>query len=541
MKSGMLKNISTFGGMTMLSRVLGLVRDVVVAAVFGSSAATDAFLVAFKIPNFMRRLFAEGAFAQAFVPVLSEYKVQRDQSDVRLLVAHVSGSLGSFLLLLTLLGIVGAPMLTAVFAPGWASDDPAKYALATDMLRLTFPYLLLISLTACLGAVLNSYGRFGPPAFAPVLLNICLIAGAFWAWPHVAGAAATPGWLPEWQIGGIDQPIEALAWAVLVAGVLQLLMQMPFVARLGLLTWPRWGWRDPAVKRIILLMAPILFSASVYQINMLVDTALASFLVTGSIAWLYWANRMVEFPLGIFGVALGTVILPRLSQEHAGQTTSAFNATLDWALRLVLLISVPAALGLTMLAVPIIATLFQRGSFVGQDTLAASLALGAYAVLLVGLMMVKILLPGYFSRQDTRTPMKYAVITMLANMGFSVVAVLLLFGTPVAHVGLAMATGLGQSLNAVLLYRGLRSAGVYTPRQGWRRHRRQVGLAALLMVAVLYYPASQPGWWLEASMLQRAGGLTLCVVLGAVAYGLGLWLTRFPWRSLRGPETVADA
>ncbi|HET8701913.1 MAG TPA: murein biosynthesis integral membrane protein MurJ, partial [Nitrococcus sp.] len=319
MRKGSLQSIFTFGYLTLLSRVLGLVRDVVVGIVFGPSAATDAFFIAFKIPNFMRRLFAEGAFSQAFVPVLSEYRAQRSHAQIRQLVARTISMLGVTLTLVTVLGMLGAPWVITVFAPGF-TDDPERFRLAVEMLRLTFPYLALISLTACAGAVLNTYGSFGPPAFAPVLLNLAMIAAALWLAPR------------------LEQGILALAVAVTVAGLLQLLLQLPFVAQRGLLGFARPSWSDPGVRRILRLMGPTLFGTSVQQVNLLVDTILASFLVTGSISWLYWSDRLVEFPLGVFGVALGTVILPRLSQEHAGESAESFSHTLDWALRLVLIL-----------------------------------------------------------------------------------------------------------------------------------------------------------------------------------------------------------
>src|SRR5690625_819605 len=310
-KQGLLHAIATFGSLTFLSRILGLVRDVVIGTVFGPSAQTDAFFVAFKIPNFMRRLFAEGAFSQAFVPVLSEYRTQRDRDEVRRLVSHTVGALGAVLLVVVALGILGAPIVVSVFAPGFA-DNPDTHHLTVDMLRFTFPYILFMAMVACAGGVLNTYGSFGPSAFAPVLLNVTLIAGALWAGPL------------------FDEPIKALAVAVLVAGLLQLALMLPFLARLGLLTWPRLSWRDSGVRRILRLMGPAVFGSSVAQINLLADTVLASFLITGSVSWLYFSERMVDFPLGIFGVALGTVLLPRLSQEHAAATPERFSRTLDW-------------------------------------------------------------------------------------------------------------------------------------------------------------------------------------------------------------------
>ena len=516
MKQGLLRSIFTFGSLTLVSRVLGLVRDVVVGTVFGPGAATDAFLVAFKIPNFMRRLFAEGAFSQAFVPVLSEYKTQRKPEDVRRLVGSATGALGSVLLLLSVLGVLGAPWLVQLFAPGFA-DEPAKQALAVEMLRYTFPYILFISLVACAGGVLNTYGRFGPPAFAPVLLNVVLIAAA-------VGVAPL-----------LNVPIMALAIGVFVAGVLQLLLQLPYLAREGMLTWPRWGWRDSGVRRILRLMGPAIFGSSVAQINLLVDTILASFLVTGSVSWLYFADRLVEFPLGIFGVALGTVILPRLSSEHAANAPERFSTTLDWALRWLVLIALPATVGLMMLAPPMMATLFQYGAFGEADVLAAGLALMAYALGLSGFMLVKVAAPGYFARQDTKTPVKIAALSMVCNMILSTAAVVWLHGTGIGHVGLAAATAVAAILNGSLLLMGLRQLGVYRPAAGWSGFIRRIGIATLAMAALLYYPARQLEFWLDATLWVRAGAL-MAVVLAAAALYFGL-LHVFgqSWRALKAP------
>ncbi len=516
---GLFRSVFTFGSWTLVSRILGLVRDVVLGVVFGPSAATDAFFVAFKIPNFMRRLFAEGAFSQAFVPVLSGYHSEAELGEVRELIRRASGSLALVLLAVTVAGVWGAPWLIRVFAPGFA-DDPQRLSDATWMLRITFPYLMLISLTACAGAVLNSVGSFGPPAFAPVLLNVCLIAAALWL-----ADAFSPG-------------VVALAWAVALAGVLQLLLQLPFLARRGLLVWPRPGFRHPGVRRILALMGPTLFGTSVQQINLLVDTILASFLVSGSISWLYWSDRLVEFPLGIFGVALGTVILPRLSREHGDAGDSAFSATLDWALRLVLVLIVPATVGLMALAGPMIATLFHYGAFADHDVRAASFSLLTYAVGLMPFVLVKVLLPGYFARQDTRTPVRYAVVAMVVNTGFSVLAVLALRGTGVAHAGLALGTALAALVNAALLALGLRRAGVYRPGRGWPWLRRRVGAAALIMLVALYWPATRLDTWLAAGVLDRVTWLAATIGVGAAVYFAVLFALGVRPAALREPPSA---
>lgn len=514
--TSLIQGVVTFGGWTFASRVLGLLRDIVIGAVFGPSAATDAFFVAFKVPNFMRRLFAEGAFSQAFVPVLSEYRSQRSPEAVRELVSRVSGTLALVLVGVTVVGILAAPWLVRGVAPGFA-DDPAKLAAATEMLRWTFPYLLLISLTAGAGAILNTFGSFGPPAFAPVLLNLCMIAAALWF---------TPWFEPS---------ILALAVAVLLAGLLQLLLQLPFLARRGMLVAPRPDRRHPGVRRIMKLMLPTLFGTSVHQINLLVDTILASFLVTGSISWLYFSDRLVEFPLGIFGVAIGTVILPRLSiDREAG--AAVFGATLDWALRLTALLIVPATVGLVALSVPLMSTLFQYGAFDALDARAAGLSLATYALGLLGFVLVKVLIPGYFSRQDTVTPVRCALWAMGFNILASTSLILLLHDTAIGHAALALATAGGATVNATLLYRGLRRSGHFQPQPGWGRLRRQVGLATVAMLLTLYWPATNPQWWLGAGLPVRLGLLGAAIGAAVLVYAAVLIATGVRPSDLREPR-----
>ena len=340
MSKALLKSTGIVSAMTSLSRVSGFIRDMLYAQLFGAGAGTDAFFVAFRIPNFLRRLFAEGAFSQAFVPVFSEYQTQHQQAELRELVDQVTGTLGAILLLITALGVLAAPLLILLFAPGFSSDA-GKYQLTVDMLRITFPYLLFISLTALAGGVLNSCGRFAIPAVTPVLLNLTMIAAALWLAPHM------------------EKPVMGLAWGVFIAGVVQLGFQIPFLRQIKLLPRPRWGWASAGVQQVLKLMLPAVFGSSVAQVNLLIDTLLASFLVSGSVSWLYYSDRLVEFPLGIFGVALGTVILPKLSRHHASAETAHFSQTLDWALRWALLIGVPATVALVILAGPMLAALFQ--------------------------------------------------------------------------------------------------------------------------------------------------------------------------------------
>ncbi len=508
---GLLRSSAVVGVMTMISRVLGLIRDVVVAGYFGASGASDAFFVAFKIPNFLRRLFAEGAFAQAFVPVLSEYRTQRDLDAVRLLVAKTAGSLGSVLLVVTLLGSVGSPLLAMIFAPGFYMSGSPSYDLAAEMLRITFPYLMLISLTAFAGAILNSYQRFAVPAFTPVLLNLCLIGSAVYLSPL------------------FDPPIMALAWGVLMAGAVQLIFQMPFLARLRLLPMPQSGWKDEGVRRILRLMLPALFGVSVAQINLLLDTVLASFLQTGSVSWLYYSDRLAELPLGVFGIAIATVILPSLSRKHAEKSGEQFAQMLDWAVRMVLLIGLPAALALILLAEPLLTTLFHYGQMSDRDVEMAAMSLRAYGVGLLAFMLIKVLAPGYFSRQDTKTPVKIAVKAMVANMVFNLMLIV-----PLAHAGLALATALSAFMNAGWLLHGLIKQGVFKWQSGWARWSMQLGLANLLMALFVLYLAPAASDWLVQDLWWRIEWMALLVGGAVAVYLVTLALTGVRIRHLRG-------
>ena len=486
-----------------------MVRDVVVASYFGSQSEADAFFIAFKIPNFLRRLFAEGAFAQAFVPVLSEYRTRYSLAEVKNLVNRVSGTLGLTLASITMLGVAGAPLLVTLFAPGFHGQE-AKLALATEMLRITFPYLFLISLTALCGAILNSYGRFAVPAFTPVLLNLCMIGATLFMTPY------------------FDQPILALAWGVFIAGVAQLLFQLPFLAQIKLLPIPRPDRHHEGVKRIMTLMVPALFGVSVSQINLLLDTVLASFLQTGSISWLYYADRLSELPLGAFGIAIGTVILPALSRQHAGEDPKAFSATLDWAVRMVLLVGVPAALALLLLAEPLIATLFHYGAMTEQDVVQSANALRAYSIGVMTFMLIKVLAPGYFARQDMKTPVRIAIICMAANMGFNLILV-----WPLAHVGLALATSMSALLNAGMLWWGLRKTGVYQAQPGWPLFILRLVLACGAMSAVVLWMVADMEQWLAWGWQQKTWHMTLLVVVGIAAFIVTLVATGMRLRHLR--------
>ncbi|MBN2646336.1 MAG: murein biosynthesis integral membrane protein MurJ [Thiotrichales bacterium] len=504
-----LKAAATVGAMTLLSRILGFVRDMVIARYFGASAGADAFFVAFKIPNFFRRLFAEGAFSQAFVPVLAEAKEQRGHAAVQQLVNAISFRLGGILLLLTAFGVFGSSLWMWVFAPGFA-DDPEKFQLAADMLAITFPYLLLISLVAFSSAIMNTYNRFAVPAFTPVFLNLVLIVFAIAVSPH------------------LDIPVMALAWGVLVAGVVQLLFHLPFLYKLNLLPHPS-RKSDPGVSEVKRLMLPALFGVSVAQINLLVDTILASFLVTGSVSWLYYSDRLMEFPLGVFGVALATVVLPGLSKKAANSDWQGFEQDLDFALRLVFLIGVPAMLGLLLLAQPLLVTLFFYGAFTAQDVQMSSLSLMAYSFGLLGFILVKILAPAFYARKEMKTPVKVAVVALLTN----IVLNLLLIG-PFAHVGLAAATSISAFVNAGLLYWYLRRQQVFTPSQGWGKLILQIGLATALMAGGLVWLSPTPQTWLTLDAWSRVLWL-MSLILGAISlYLLSLWLLGFSPKRFAG-------
>ncbi len=493
--------------MTLLSRVFGLLRDIALATVFGASGGTDAFLVAFKIPNFMRRLFGEGAFSLAFVPVLSEYKETRDRAALKDLVNHVAGTLGGFLLVLSILGMVFAPAVVYIFAPGFAKDA-GQLQLTADLLRITFPYIFFIALVAFAGGILNSFHQFAIPAFTPVLLNICLIASVFFLAPY------------------FEQPLMALSWGVALAGVAQLLLQFPFLLKLGLMPVPRIKRGHEGVKKIIRLMIPAIFGSSVAQINLLLDTVIASFLVTGSVTWLYYSDRLLEFPLGVLGIAIATVILPTLSQQHARQSGEQFNQTLNWALRLVTIITIPACVGLFIMAGPILASLFEYGKFTASDTYFASLSLMAYMLGLPALIVIKILAPGYYARQDTRTPVRFGIIAMVCNMLMNIAFVvpLVMMDYEAPHVGLALATSLSAYINAMLLYSGLRNKGIFTPQAGWLAWIFRTIIASTAMAATVLWLNPEAIQWSDWSLMQRLGNLLLIIMTGAATYFLLLWL-----------------
>jgi putative peptidoglycan lipid II flippase len=503
LSGGFFKSTSIVGAFTLLSRVTGLLRDMVYSRMFGAGVLMDAFLVAFKIPNFMRRLFAEGAFSQAFVPVVSEYKVQRPHDEVRELVDGAAGTLAWFLTVVTVVGVVAAPLLVLLFAPGFRVDE-GKFDLTVEMLRWTFPYLLFISLAALAAGVLNSYGKFAVPALTSTLMNLVMIVFAAWIAP------------------AFERPGIVLAIGVFVAGVAQLAFQVPYLVKMGLLRRPRWRWSDAGVRKIGRLMLPAIFGSSVSQVALLLDVLIASFLATGSIAWLYYADRLMEFPLGVFSIALATVILPGLAAHHAAQSPQRFTATLDWALRLVVIVVLPATAALIVLSGPLTVTIFHYGEFAEHDVRMTSLALTAYATGLLAFSMVKVLAPGYFARQDTRTPVRIGIQALAVNMGLNLVVVLPLAlkhpDAPGLHALLALNNGIGAWYNSTLLYRGLRKQGVLHHASGWGRMLWQVAAGNVVMIAFLWLVAGETSRWVEMSAWSRAQWMTLLVVGGSGLY-----------------------
>jgi putative peptidoglycan lipid II flippase len=511
----LLKALATVSSMTLVSRILGFVRDVLIARLFGAGLATDAFFVAFRIPNLLRRLFAEGAFSQAFVPVLSEYRTRRGDAETKLLVDRTATLLALGLVAVTALGVVAAPAIIYISAPGFAAS-PAKFDLTVAMLRVTFPYILFISLVSLAGGILNTWSRFAIPALTPALLNLSFIFGALFFAPY------------------FDPPVMVLAWAVFVGGILQLGFQVPALAKIGMLPRPRLSFSDPGVRRILVLMAPAAFGVSVGQISLLINTIFASFLENGSVSWLYYADRLMEFPTGLLGVALGTILLPSLSKYHSASDEGEYSKLLDWGLRLTVILAAPAAVAFALLSVPLVATLFHYGRFGEHDLWMTRQALIAYSAGLLGLILVKILAPGFYARQNIRTPVRIAIVTLIATQLMNAVFILSLKqgGLQAAtgigpHAGLALAIGLGACLNAGLLYRKLRQHGIYQPRPGWGAFTLKVAAAIAAMGAVLWFAMGPTPWWLAASGATRAAAVTGLVLLGGAAYFASLWLLGF--------------
>ena len=503
------RSMSVFGVVTLLSRITGLWRDTVYATMF-ATATTDAWLVAYQIPNFLRRLFAEGAFSQAFVPVISEYRMRRSNDEVRDLVSSVAGTLGSLLLVVSLLGSLGASVLIWITASGFTVGTD-KYAMAVSMLHWTFPYLFFVSMTALAGGVLNSYERFAIPAFSSVLLNVVMIVAAVWVSPH------------------LSRPYMALAIGVFIAGIAQVLIHLPVLRKLHLLSWPRWNFNHEGVRRIGKLMLPAIVGSSMGQISVVVSTAISTYLAVGSITSLYCANRLVEFPLGIFSIALATVILPNLSAHHAAAAPERFSKMLDWGLRILFVVVVPASVALFVLAAPLTAVIFYHGKFTLENLAMTTWAVMAYSLALLAWSLVKVLAPAYFARQDTRTPVRTAMQAFGLNILLNVIAVVTLkwngmLQYPGANVLLALATASGAILNAWLLYRGLRRQNVYQPSTGWTSMLIRIVLATAVMALVLRYFSGDVDAWVVLHTFKRVLWLAELVMGGIAVYFTSLWL-----------------
>jgi putative peptidoglycan lipid II flippase len=513
MSKSLFKSTSIVASMTLISRIFGFLRDMVTAQLFGATAAFDAFSVAFRIPNLMRRLFAEGSFSQAFVPVLSEYQKHKSFDEIKRFIDAIAGTLGLVLLGVTIAGMVLAPWIIRLFAPGFAVDG-VRFDMAVTMLRITFPYLLLISLTAFAGAILNTYSRFWVAAFTPIFLNICMIAAAFWLAPR------------------LQLPIESLAWGVLIAGFVQLLFQWPFLKKMGLVPRPRVRFRDSGVMRVLKLMVPALFGVSVSQINLLLDTLFASFLVIGSVSWLYYSDRLMEFPLGVIGVAISTVILPHLSRHHASEAADDYSQTLDWALRCVLLVGLPAAVVFAVISGPLLSTLFQHGRFDAHAVLMARKSLSMFALGIAPFMLIKILAAGFYAKQNMQTPVRIGIVAMLANMVFNLILI-----WPLKHAGIALATSLSAMLNAGFLLYFLRKQKIYIPREGWHFFSLRLFFINALLAVFLWFGSGDIQDWLTHPISWRAAHLSVLLIGAMALYLAGLWVAGMRLRHLLIPQS----
>ena len=508
----MLRSGAIVSAMTMVSRVLGLARDAIIFHFFPAGGALDAFFVAFRVPNLLRRMVAEGAFSLAFVPVLAEYKASRSKEDLQILLNHVAGTLSLILFGITVLGMIAAPLLAIVFAPGFMfgdnQQDGSQSALTAHLIVITFPYIFLIALSAFVSAILNTFQKFAVPAFTPVLLNVALISAVIWWAPH------------------FDQPVEALAWGVIIGGFLQLAFQIPSLMKLGLLPKPNFKRGHEGVKRIMKLMIPALLGSSVAQINIIINTAIASLLAAGSISWLYASDRFVELPLAIIGVAIGVVILPKLSGDHINDKRNEFSGTLDWGIRLGLLIAMPAMVGLILLAKPILATVLANGANDWKLVEMASMSLITYSFGLPAFILVKVLAPGFYSRQNTKTPVKIGMISVISNIVLSALIVYPWYQSGILgpHAGLALATALAGYINAGLLFYQLRKQSIYQPQSAFKKVwikdfiRIAAGLFAMVIVVTMLNP--EDSWWQSANLGRKA-----LILLGLVAAAMVSYFT----------------
>ena len=512
MAKRLFKSTIVMGSLTLLSRISGFIRDIIFASTFGASVSMEAFLVAFKIPNFMRRLFAEGSFTQAFVPTLSEYKENYSHQETVEFIRHVVGTLGAILLVLTAIGMIFSGVWIYIFAPGFY-DDPIKFSLSEGMLRITFPYIFFIALTALAGSVMNCFGRFAIPAFTPVILNVCMILFSFLS-DH------------------FFVPIYSIAWGVFVAGLAQLLFQIPFLIKLNVLAWPKWGWHHLGVKKLVKLMVPALFGASVAQISLLLDTLFASFLPTGSISWLYYADRLNQFPLGILGVALATVVLPSLSKYHTSSNQSSYNSALNWAFKMVLLFALPAAVAIFVLSGPMLITLFHHGLFDRVDVYESQNALFAFSIGLFSFVLVKVLVSAFYAKQNMKTPVKIGIIALCSNMVLNAILVFSLMPFGLGHMGLAIATSCASFINAGLLLYILLKNKLFRFEEKWFLFLLKVVGACIVMVFILLWTSGNMSSWFLLSTYQQIIKLTYVVMMGIVSYFITLYVLGFRKRHI---------
>jgi putative peptidoglycan lipid II flippase len=508
----LLRAAASVSGMTLASRITGFIRDTLLAILFGAGISMDAFVVAFRIPNLLRRLFAEGAFSQAFVPVLGEYRTKRGDEATRILAGKVLAVLATALFIVTLIGIVAAPLVVYAMASGFAADAQ-KFGLTVTMVRICFPYILFISLVSFCSGLLNTYGSFKAPAFTPVLLNATFIAFALWVAPHM------------------EKPVVALAWAVFVGGIVQLAFQFPFLARIRMLPRPRWDTHDEGVRRILALMGPAALGVSVAQISLLINTQIATYLGDGPVSWLYYADRLMEFPSALLGVALGTVLLPTLVRHHSGEDAMAYSRLLDWGLRVSLILAMPAAVALALLSVPLIATLFWHGEFHQHDVMMTRNALIGYAVGLAGIILVKVLAPGFYAKQNIRTPVRVAIVTLVVTQLLNVA-----FVPYFRHAGLSLSISVGACFNAAWLYALMRRAGTYKPEPGWAAFLVKLAVALYFMGGALWYAMGSESSWFEIPTAMRAAKLAWVIAAGTVTYFASLWLMGFRLRDFSRHE-----
>jgi putative peptidoglycan lipid II flippase len=505
----LLKALSTISGMTLLSRVLAFVRDILIARIFGAGMATDAFFVAFKLPNMLRRLFAEGAFSQAFVPIFSEYKNRRGNAETKLMLDHVTTLLALILFVVTLIGIIAAPILVYISAPGFVAT-PDKFKLTVQLLQISFPYIFFISLVSVAAGILNTYNKFWVPAFTPVLMNICFIAAALWLAPYC------------------NPPILALAIAVFVAGVVQLLFQIPFLNKIGMMPRFNINFQDEGVRRILKQMGPAIFGVSVSQISLLINTVFASFMIAGSVSWLYYADRLMEFPSGLIGVALGTILLPSLSKLHSNGDSQEYSKILDWGLRLIFMLTLPAALALGLIAVPLLATFFQYGAFGVNDVQMTRNALVGYSVGLIGILSVKVLAPAFYAQQNIRTPVKVAIVTLLVTQVLNLI--FFLFVESLQHAGLALSISIGACFNSILLYYLLLKHKIYQPQPGWFKFLAKLLAALILLSLTLWFGMGTEQSWLVRTGWARIIHLSWLIAAGITVYFTTLWVLGFRLR-----------